>query len=127
MQLNQEQMDKLQTRFTDNAPERNACYEVIAIYMNGDRSENSEQLCMDIPTGISRFVTDGTRITMSAEDGRISIEGDYDSASLTTVGGVCVAKTSGNGIPTGGLADGVYLLCIEKDGNIQTHKILIRR
>lgn len=127
VQLNQEQMDKLQTRFTDNAPERNACYEVIAIYMNGDRSENSEQLCMDIPTGISRFVTDGTRITMSAEDGRISIEGDYDSASLTTVGGVCVAKTSGNGIPTGGLADGVYLLCIEKDGNIQTHKILIRR
>ena len=125
-QISPEQMDKMQTHYTDNAPVENACYDVVGYYMNGDISSHSEQVCFDITSMISNLALEGINVLMSDDNRTITIEGDFDNASLISANGVCIAKAHGNRISTGGLADGIYILQIEKDGKYDVHKFFIR-
>lgn len=125
-QISPEQMDKMQTHYTDNDPLQSACYDVVAYYLNGDLSEHSEQVCFDIATMIRNLAVDGINVVMSDDNRTITIEGDFDSASLISVNGLCLAKTSGNRISLDGLSAGVYILKIDKDGKSKVHKFFVR-
>lgn len=114
-------------RFTDNAPEDDACYEVVAYYDKGEYSETSEQMCIGTLTSIRNYVVDGVRVEMSPEAGTMTISGDFDSASLYNINGMYVGKCANGTVNISGLPSGVYLLKIEKDGKSSVRKMMIRR
>lgn len=112
-------------RFTDKAPVDNACYEVVAYYPEGDYSATSEQMCIGSLTSVHNYVADGVRVEISRATGTLTVSGDYDSASLIGVNGVCVAKSVGHSFSANGLSAGIYMLKIEKDGRQSVRKIMI--
>lgn len=114
-------------RFVDESPVDNACYEVVAYYPEGDYSAASEQMCIGSVVSIQNYVADGVHIEVSSVTGGISVSGDYDSASLTGVNGLCVARSAGGGLSVDGLVPGLYILNIEKDGRQSARKIMIAR
>lgn len=114
-------------RFVDESPVDNACYEVVAYYPEGDYSAASEQMCIGSVVSIQNYVADGVHIEVSSVTGGISVSGDYDSASLIGVNGLCVARSAGGGLSVDGLVPGLYILNIEKDGRQSARKIMIAR
>lgn len=114
-------------RFTDETPVSNACYEVAAYYPEGDYSNTSEQMCIGDLTSVSNYVVDGVQVEISQEAGTLNVKGDYDSATLINVNGVCVAKSAGNHLSVNSLTSGIYLLKTEKGGKSSVRKITVVR
>ena len=126
-QISSQAISGVSARFTDNAPEDDACYEVVAYYDKGEYSETSEQMCIGTLTSIRNYVVDGVRVEMSPEAGTMTISGDFDSASLYNINGMYVGKCANGTVNISGLPSGVYLLKIEKDGKSSVRKMMIRR
>lgn len=114
-------------RFTDEAPVSGACYEVVAYYPEGDYSETSAQTCVGDVTSVRNYVVDGVQVRILPETGSLDVSGDYDIASLIGVNGVCVARSAGSSLSVDGLAPGIYILKIEKDGIQSVRKIMVAK
>ena len=112
-------------RFTDTDPVDNARYEVVAYDYEGAYSEPSEEMTVGTGTSIRNYVIDGVQVEMQPDGSGLTVSGSYDSASLYGVNGVCVATSVGGQMNLGGLAPGIYMLKIEKDGQTTVQKIMI--
>lgn len=113
--------------FTDTKPVKNACYDVVAYYLDGNVSEHSEQWCMSNTSSIDKNVADGIDVEIHPDADNITINGDFTIARLFTTDGVAVAHSKGNTVPLGNISTGIYLLQIESGSNVTVRKIMIRR
>mgnify|MGYP002557536419 CR=1 FL=1 len=125
IQLNKSVIDRLQTRFTDPDPSVNACYQVVAYNYDGTYSDYSEQFCLDDLTDVKRIIADNIEITRNNGDNFITISGNFDSADLISVNGMCVSRSNGNKLPLDGIGNGLYILRISAGGKIYTQKMIV--
>lgn len=125
VQVNSLMLDKLQTRFTDPEGSQADCYEVVAYYLDGTESAPSDAFCVSSADGIDGFIADGVSVKYAPGDSRIAITGRYDSAQLTAMSGIVVARAAGGSVPLGGVRPGVYLLQVEVGGRVAVQKVAI--
>lgn len=120
-------MNGLQTSFTDAAPLADGSYCIEAYYGNGDKSKLSDCLTMSELAAISPVVVGDNSVTLDRENNEIRVNGDFSKATLVSVDGTAAAVSCGNAIPLCSVKAGVYVLQIEKNGNVSARKILIGR
>ena len=125
-QLNNAVIDRLQTRFTDPEPTEDACYQVVAYFYDGTKSEASEQFCLDDVTGIERNIADNVTITRNEGDNCLTINGKFDNATLVDISGVCVSRSEGNRLSLNGVKAGIYIISINVDGRVYTQKMIVK-
>lgn len=125
--INYAMINDCKSGFTDTKPAKNACYDVVAYYLDGNVSEHSEQWCMSDASSIDKNVTDGIEVRIHPGTDNITINGDFTKARLFTTDGVAIAQSKGNTVPLGNISTGIYLLQIESGSNVTVRKIVIRR
>ena len=125
-QLNNTVIDRLQTRFTDPEPSKDACYQVVAYFYDGTKSEASEQFCLDDVTGIEHNIADNVTITRNEGDNCLTINGKFDNAVLVDISGVCVSRAEGNRLSLNGVKTGIYIISINVGGRVYTQKMIVR-
>lgn len=125
-QINKLSIDGGSTRFTDNAPVDNACYEVVAYYLDGTKSDASEEFCLGYLDGISSAVLGDVTIRYDLGQGIVSIDGRFDRVVLYNINGQPVATTRGNVLSVNSLPAGVYVINVESGDSVRTQKIVVR-
>lgn len=113
-----------QPTFTDETDDANATYTVQAFYADGRVSDVSEP-CTATLSAIDNTFADGS-LNVVMNNNKISIDGTFDNASLVSANGLAIACDLKNGVSTAGLAKGVYILTINKNGKKATYKLNVR-
>lgn len=126
VQLNKSVIDRLQTRFIDTNPSKDACYQVVSYNFDGTSSEASEQFCLDDATGIEHNITDNVTITRNEGDNCLTINGKFDNAVLVDISGVCISRSEGNRLSLNGVKAGIYIISINVDGRVYTQKMIVK-
>ena len=127
-QINEKLISAQEARFVDSESSLNIDYQVKAFYNNGGVSPISDIYSYDstdLPI-VKDEIGNSFSIWPNPTDDVINIRGEFDSASLFTVGGCKVMNIISSTTDISGLSHGIYLLELRKDGRAELHKIIKR-
>lgn len=115
-------------KYIDKQPLDEACYEVVAYYLNGDVSDFSEQYCIkNTPDGIGENrETTTVSIYPNPAAEYIHIQGAFDRAKLLNATGTVVLETTESTLHVSSQPGGFYFLRVESGDKTETHKVLIK-
>ena len=122
--LNGEMIHSLQNAFVEEEAPETGNYEVRGYYLDGGVTKMSEPLSI-VPTSIESNEMVSEMVYNPATK-TISINGEFDKASVYTVDGMNVAETADSSLSLAGLVEGVYILKVESHNSINTYKLLVK-
>ncbi len=123
--LNAALLDSREQRYTDASASLNDYYEVVAYYLDGSVSSRSERYVYTATQGIGGVQNSGApSVSVDRNTGTISIDGEFDTAALFNINGTAVRTSYGNSLK-GGLAPGVYVLRIVRNGHATVRKVYV--
>lgn len=112
--------------FVDTHPAADNVYTVQAFHTNGGVSVLSQPCSVEVTAIDNAIAGNAVKVTFSAAENRLVINGSFDNATLTNAAGQTVASTRSAAIATASLPHGVYVLTVTKSGCRNTYKIAVR-
>ncbi|GBU07759.1 hypothetical protein AwDysgo_10900 [Bacteroidales bacterium] len=107
--------------------ESDACYTVKAYYFDACESEASPEKCLSQETGINSINADNIKLYPNPASDYLSIDGEFTNATLVSVNGQIVLKSSKSTIPLQNVNAGIYFVKIETTEGLIVKKIVITK